>query len=533
MSSAVGHHGVADARGAARCNTIGRVTVSLSTSESAPGTAESDVLVIGVLQTPEGPSAAPGADGVDEALGGTLAEALTALGATGELEELIKIPGGGKLPASVILAVGLGAPAQDGAPFGAETLRRASGTALRDLAGNKLGVRDKSQSKAIALALPARTAAEAEAVAVGALLGGYTFRRYRSSPVSDLAVTLLTSDDNADAVQRGRVIAAAVNLTRDLINTAPIDLPPAVLAAEAERVCAGKPVTVEVLDESELKAGGYGGILAVGQGSSRPPRLVRLQYTHPEATKTVAFVGKGITFDSGGLSLKPPKSMETMKCDMSGAAAVLAATAAIAELGLAVNVVGYMPLAENMPGGAAQRPSDIITIYGGKTVEVLNTDAEGRLVLADGLARSGADKPDLLVDIATLTGAATVALGRRTTGVMGSAEPVTAEVAAVMREAGEPAWAMPLPEELRKGLDSPVADLANVSSARDGGMLVAGLFLREFVPEGVAWAHLDIAGPAFNDSAAYGYTPKGGTGAAVRALVRIAEEMAAGRLPGA
>jgi leucyl aminopeptidase len=212
---------------------------------------------------------------------------------------------------------------------------------------------------------------------------------------------------------------------------------------------------------------------------------------------------------------------------------VLAATTAIAELGLAVNVVGYMPLAENMPGGAAQRPSDIITIYGGKTVEVLNTDAEGRLVMADCLARSGADNPDLLVDIATLTGAATVALGRRTTGVMGSSEALAAEVAAVMRETGEPAWAMPLPEELRKGIDSPVADLANVAGDRNGGMLVAGLFLREFVPAGVAWAHLDIAGPAFNEASAFGYTPKGGTGAAVRALVQIAAETAAGRLPGA
>jgi leucyl aminopeptidase len=225
--------------------------------------------------------------------------------------------------------------------------------------------------------------------------------------------------------------------------------------------------------------------------------------------------------------------METMKCDMSGAAAVLAATSAVARLGLPVNVVGYMPLAENMPGGAAQRPSDVITIHGGKTVEVLNTDAEGRLVLADGLARSASDSPDLLLDVATLTGAATIALGRRTVGVMGSSDSVAAGVAAAMREAGEPAWAMPLPEELRKGLDSPVADLANVSGAREGGMLVAGLFLREFVPDGVTWAHLDIAGPAFNEGTAYGYTPKGGTGAAVRALVAIAERAAEGRLPGA
>ena len=344
---------------------------------------------------------------------------------------------------------------------------------------------------------------------------------------------MLTGDGNAAAVKRGEVIAKAVNLVRDLVNTSPRDLSPETLAEEAVRVASDRGIAVEVLDENELRADGYGGLTGVGQGSTRPPRLVRLSYTHPEAAKTVAFVGKGITFDSGGLSLKPPKSMETMKSDMGGAAATLAATAAIAELGLPVNVVGYMCLAENMPGGAAQRPSDIITIYGGKTVEVLNTDAEGRLVMADALARSAADNPDLVVDIATLTGAASVALGRRTAGVMGSSEAVAGEVAAVMREAGEPAWAMPLPEELRKGLDSTVADLANVSGDRNGGMLVAGLFLREFVPDGVAWAHLDIAGPAFNETSPYGYTPKGGTGAAVRALVAIAAETAAGRLPGA
>jgi len=518
----------------AGCNKLGSVTVSLATSESAPANAEADVIVIGVIQAPDGPSAAPGAEGVDDAIGGTLADAFTALGATGELEELSKIPGGGKLPAALILAVGLGAPPADGAPFNAEKLRRAAGTALRDLAGaKKPPVRHKDGVKAVAVALPARTEEEAEAVTTGALLGGYSFRRYRSGPARDLAVTMLTGDDNAAAVKRGEVIAGAVNLVRDLVNTAPRDLSPETLAEEAVRVASERGIAVEVLDENELREGGYGGLTGVGQGSTRPPRLVRLSYSHPEASKTVAFVGKGITFDSGGLSLKPPKSMETMKSDMGGAAATLAATAAIAELGLPVNVVGYMCLAENMPGGAAQRPSDIITIYGGKTVEVLNTDAEGRLVMADALARSGADNPDLVVDIATLTGAASVALGRRTAGVMGSTEAIASEVAAVMREAGEPAWAMPLPEELRKGLDSPVADLANVSGDRNGGMLVAGLFLREFVPDGVAWAHLDIAGPAFNETSPYGYTPKGGTGAAVRALVAIAAETAAGRLPGA
>jgi leucyl aminopeptidase len=512
------------------------VTVSIATSESAPETAGADVLVIGVIHTPAGPAAAPGLAGVDEALGGTLAGALSALGATGELEEISKIPGGGKLPATLVLAVGLGdAPADGAAAFDAERLRRAAGAALRSARAGKAGGNgdDSPASKAVTLALPALAPDEAEAVTTGALLGAYSFRRYRSTPAADLSVTVLTSDGNADAVRRGQVIAKAVNLVRDLVNTAPLDLPPAALAAEAERVAAEAGVAVEVLDEAALAEGGYGGLVGVGQGSIRPPRLVRLSYTHPEATRTVAFVGKGITFDSGGLSLKPPKSMETMKCDMSGAAAVLAATVAAADLALPVNVVGYLCAAENMPGGAAQRPSDVITIYGGKTVEVLNTDAEGRLVLADGIVRSGEDNPVLIVDVATLTGAATVALGLRTAGVMGSSDEVAADVAAIMRDAGEPAWAMPLPEELRSGLDSTVADMTNVSSDRGGGMLTAGLFLKEFVPDGVAWAHLDIAGPAFNEKAPFGYTPKGGTGAAARALIAIAAEMAAGRLPGA
>jgi leucyl aminopeptidase len=511
------------------------VTVSIATSESAPETAEADVLVIGVVQTPDGPAAAPGLSGVDEAFGGTLAETLATLGATGELEELTKIPGGGKLPATLVLAVGLGAAPEEGTSFDAEKLRRAAGAALRSAAAKKAAAAGESSpaGKTVTLALPALTADEAEAVTAGSLLGAYSFRKYRSTPAADVAVTVLTGDGNADAVRRGQVIAKAVNLVRDLVNTSPLDLPPAALAAEAQRVAAEVGISAEVLDEVALKDGGYGGLTGVGQGSSRPPRLVRLSYTHPEATRTVAFVGKGITFDSGGLSLKPPKSMETMKCDMSGAAAVLAATTAVAELALPVNVVGYLCAAENMPGGAAQRPSDVITIYGGKTVEVLNTDAEGRLVLADGIARSIEDGPVLIVDVATLTGAATVALGRRTAGVMGSSDEVAAEIATVMREAGEPAWAMPFPEELRKGLDSTVADLTNVSPDREGGMMVGGLFLKEFVPDGIAWAHLDIAGPAFNEKAPFGYTPKGGTGAAVRALIAIAAEAAAGRLPSA
>jgi len=321
-----------------------------------------------------------------------------------------------------------------------------------------------------------------------------------------------------------------MRLVRDLVNTSASHLFPASFAAEAERVAAESGLSIEVLDEKALADGGYGGLTGVGQGSAHPPRLVRVAYEPAGAQKTVVFVGKGITFDSGGLSLKPAKAMEAMKSDMSGAAAVLAAVRAAAALGPAVNVVGYLALAENMPGATAQRPSDVITIYGGTTVEVLNTDAEGRLVMADALARSEDDHPDLLVDVATLTGAQLVALGPRIAGIMANSDEVREGVVDAARRAGEQAWGMPLPEELRKGLDSPVADLANVTGERHGGMLVAGLFLKEFVPGGVRWAHMDIAGPAFHEGEPYGYTPKGGTGAAVRTLVQLAFDVAEGRL---
>ena len=372
---------------------------------------------------------------------------------------------------------------------------------------------------------------EAEAVALGALLGCYTFQRYRSAPTGRTALTLVADSGNAaEAVRRAEVLATAVALVRDLVNTGPSDLVPASFAARAEEIAAEAGLGITVLEEQALAEGGYGGILGVGQGSVHPPRLVRLEYAPAQASKVLVLAGKGITFDSGGLSLKPAKAMETMKSDMGGAAAVLAAMQAIAALGLPVRVVGYLPLAENMPSGTAQRPSDVLTIYGGTTVEVLNTDAEGRLVLADALARAGADSPDVLVDVATLTGAQVVALGTRVAGVMANDDALRDAVVDAAGRAGEAMWPMPLPEELRKGLESSVADLTNVAPDRNGGMLVAGLFLREFVPPGVRWAHLDIAGPSFNDGPPHGYTPKGGTGAATRTLVQVAQDLADGRL---
>ncbi|MCO5967055.1 leucyl aminopeptidase [Actinoallomurus soli] len=480
-----------------------------------------DAVVIGVVTDDSGPALAPGAAGVDEAFQGRLVDALSGLGAEGKPGEVTKVPTFGNLAAPLVVAVGLGES------YDAEALRRAAGAALRSLAG----------SGSVAVLLPAATADEVAAVATGALLGNYAFLNYRTGdghkhPVAE--ITVVTEADTNGVVQgaldRARTLAEAVSLVRDLVNAPPSDLNPEDLAAAAREVGEEAGLSVEVLDEHALVEGGYGGIVGVGQGSANPPRLVRLAYEHPEATKTVAFVGKGITFDSGGLSLKPSESMDWMKSDMGGAGAVLGALKAIAALGPKVKVVGYLAIAENMPSGTAQRPSDVLTIYGGKTVEVLNTDAEGRLVMADAIVRAGEDEPDLIVDVATLTGAQLVALGTRTTGVMANDDDVREKVVDAAGRAGESAWPMPLPEELRKGLDSAVADIANISGERWGGMLVAGIFLKEFVPDGVRWAHLDIAGPSFNQGQPYGYTPKGGTGSAVRTLVQIAEDVAAGTL---
>lgn len=501
----------------------------LSITGTSPHLVDADALVVAVSAGADGPQLAPGAKGVDDALGGTLAGTLAALGATGEAGEVTKIATGGGLAAPLIAAVGIGAAEGGDAPIDPEVLRRAAGAAVRALASPRAS--GQAGQLRIALALPARDQVEAEAVALGALLGGYRFRRYRSEPAGQTALTLLTSASHAaEAVLRAEVLAAAVNLVRDLVNTGPSDLVPATFAARAEEIAAEAGMGITVLDEHALAEGGYGGILGVGQGSVHPPRLVRLEYAPPQASRVLVLAGKGITFDSGGLSLKPAKAMETMKSDMGGAAAVLAAMQAIAALGLPVRVIGYLPLAENMPSGTAQRPSDVLTIYGGTTVEVLNTDAEGRLVLADALARAASDSPDVLIDVATLTGAQLVSLGPRVAGVMSNDDALRDAVVKAAGLAGEAMWPMPLPDELRKGLESSVADLTNVAPDRNGGMLVAGLFLREFVPLGVRWAHLDIAGPSYNDGPPHGYTPKGGTGAATRTLVQIAQEMADGRL---
>ncbi|MCX4975152.1 leucyl aminopeptidase [Streptomyces sp. NBC_00620] len=503
---------------------------ALTLSTAAASGLRADAIVVGVAKGPKGPVVAPGAEAVDKAYDGGLAGILETLGATGGEGEVTKLPAPSGFKAPVVVAVGLGAVPEKDDTYGAEALRRAAGAAARALAG----------AKKAAFALPISDPADAGAVAEGARLGAYAFDAYKENgngakngkaPLGEVALIGGKPRDAAykAAIARATAVTEELNRARDLINTPPNDLNPESFAAVVSAAGKEHGIKVQVLDEKALEKGGYGGILGVGKGSAAGPRLVKLSYTSAKATKHLAFVGKGITYDSGGISLKPAGHNETMKCDMSGAAAVFAAVVAAARLGLEVNVTGWLALAENMPSGSATRPGDVLRMYSGKTVEVLNTDAEGRLVLADALWKASEEKPDAIIDVATLTGAMVLALGNRTFGVMANDDAFRASIVEAAEEVGEESWPMPLPEHLRKGMDSPTADIANMGE-RMGGGLVAGLFLREFVGEGITWAHLDIAGPAFNEAGPFGYTPKGGTGSAVRTLVRLAELTAAGDL---
>jgi leucyl aminopeptidase len=444
------------------------------------------------------------------------------LGLTGAVDETARLLAPEGVSATSILVVGLGR-----GTLTAEALRTAAGTAARTL----------GSVARIAFALPTVTLADVQAVLEGAAMGGYRFTGYRSSEATSgttdvIAATTVDGADSAAVV--ARATAGAVALVRDLVNTPPNDLYPASFAERARAAAEGLPIEFDELGPDELTAGGFGGILGVGQGSSRPPRLLVVRYRRDSNDPHLAIVGKGITFDSGGLSLKPAAAMVGMKYDMTGAATTLAAVIAVAQLGVPVRLTAWLCLAENMPSSTAMRPNDVLTIRGGTTVEVLNTDAEGRLVMADGLAAASEEHPDAIVDIATLTGAARVALGERYAGVMGD-DTLVAQVQAAAADTGELVWPMPLPAELRALLKSDVADIANAKpGSTAAGMLLAGVFLREFVgttsdePDAprIPWAHLDIAGPANNPTAPFGYTPKGPSGVMVRLLVRLAERLA-------
>lgn len=402
--------------------------------------------------------------------------------------------------------------------------------ALRDAVG--AGIRVLTGFETVAVTAPLADPALWAAAAEGAALGGYRFDGYKSEPAKGRASHVVVHG-SADADERllneATAVADAVALVKDLVSIPAEWLGPEDLAERARASVEGLPVTVEILDEQALADGGYGGILGVGQGSDRPPRLVKLDYAPEGATRHVALVGKGITFDTGGLSLKPAASMVGMKYDMCGAATVLAVLRAAATTQAPVHVTAWLCIADNMPSGRATRPGDVLRMLDGTTVEVLNTDAEGRLVLADGLVAASRENPDVIVDVATLTGAITIALGTRHTGVMGDDDAVAAYLAAAT-DAGELAWRLPLPAHMADELDSPIADLQNAKIGDPaGGSLFAGLFLQRFVGRTgddadaprIPWVHLDIAGVGMNKGAPFGYTDKGPTGATVRSLVRF------------
>jgi len=494
-------------------------TPKLTLTDTAAAKLTVETLVVGTLAGPDGPELAPGAEAVAAAFDGDLERTLSGLGAKGGADEVVKLPASGSLRAEVLLAVGLGKPDDTRQNrVSSESVRRAAGASARALAGRSHAATTLS-------------ALDLSAAVQGTVMGAYSFAHYKSdpgdAPVSkvDLVVPDAKEDSAKHALKGATAIGEAVTTARDFINTPPNELHPAAFAEKASELAGQHGLEVEVLDENALRKQGFGGILGVGGGSSRPPRLVRLRHKGPKDARKVALVGKGITFDTGGISLKPAAGMDDMTSDMSGAAAVVATLVLASRLNYPVDVTGYVPMAENMPSGSSYRPGDVLTMYGGKTVEVLNTDAEGRLVLADAITRAREDEPDYLVETSTLTGAQLVALGKRTPGIMGS-EEFRDRVAELSRATGENGWAMPLPEELRGELDSRLADLCNVTGQRWGGMLVAGVFLNEFVGDELPWAHIDIAGPAYNGSGPWGYTTKGGTGVPVRTMAAVLADIA-------
>ena len=457
-----------------------------------------EILVVGVSET------GVAGRGLSDELASAIHADLRRIGCDGRSGQTWRIPAPAQAAADSVIAVGLG-----------DDLREAAGAALR-AAGD---------AKTVAVALPNDDAASLTQICQGALLGAqvplFIGAAKRRGPATISVATGAPRGMRSGIRKNALIEFEATALARTLVNEPPGRLTPEVMAAVAKAEVEDLPLKVTTWDTAKLVKEGMGGLVGVGQGSANPPRLVILEYK-PKASKAhLAFVGKGITFDSGGLSLKTAKGMETMKCDMAGAAAVLAATRAIAELGLPIRITAYLACAENMPSGTAQRPGDVLTMRGGTTVEVLNTDAEGRLVMSDVLVLAGEQQPDAIVDVATLTGAQVIALGTRIAAVMGNNEVLADQIVAAGQVSGEKFWPMPLPDALKPGLKSQIADLKNTGEPF-GAMLYAGLFLKAFVREDVPWAHLDIAGPAFNEGSEFGFTPRGGTGFATRTLIELA-----------
>ena len=473
---------------------------------------KSDVLVVPLV---EGQHENGAVHDLDAALGGALRTHLSHTGFSAKAGQSVVFPTHTQLPSRTLVLLGLGKDAAD-----TETWRRSAAKAHAEAKGQ--------QAKHLAWFFSdARPEADLAAVVEGSLLSAYSFDKYKSdkttgrTAVDSLSLVgpgLRKTAALSRALEAARKTAPGVCLARDLINEPASVSTPSYLAEQATKIARDGGLKAEIFGLSRLKTAKMAGVLAVAKGSVEEPRFIKLRYT-PEgrARKKIALVGKGLTFDSGGLSLKTPKSMETMKLDMSGGATVLGAMQVIAQLRPKVQVTAYVPSTENMPSGTAQKPGDIITYKNGKTVEVLNTDAEGRLILADALIRAVEDRADVIIDLATLTGACVVALGSRVAGLFCNNQELSDALMACGKQAGEAFWPLPLVKDYRDDIKSSVADIKNIGGG-SGGAIAGALFLEEFVGD-TPWAHLDIAGPAFTQTA-LPYSPRGGTGFGVRTLVR-------------
>lgn len=493
------------------------MAVTLSTSAQHHEAARVDLLVV-----PAGPDGPIGvAKTLRRELAGDLEGVARASGFEGRPGQTVVVPASGRIAAKAVLIVGVGDPAA----LTLDGLRRAGATLARASA------KVKKVATTLLDATPKGISAEAagQALAEGVLLGAYQYLDFKSKGAANAlerVVVLAPGAEVKRGIARGSAVAGAVVWARDLINVPADAKSPEEFVAAARRLLSGTGVTVRVMDERKLAEERMGGVLGVGKGSERPPRFMKITYAPTGRPRGhVAFVGKGVVFDSGGLSLKPAGGMETMKTDMSGAAAVVAAMSVLKRLDVRTRVTAYVPLAENMPDGRAVRPGDVLTIRNGTTVEVLNTDAEGRLILADALSLAVEDGVDAIVDLATLTGACVVALGEKIAGLMGNHDDWSGQVRSAADRVGESVWPLPLPTEYRRYVDSDVADLRNTSTVNFGGAITAGIFLEQFVGDR-PWVHLDIAGPS-RASGDDGYVVKGGTGFGVRTLIEVAEHFTA------
>ncbi|MGN6721570.1 MAG: leucyl aminopeptidase [Marmoricola sp.] len=476
-----------------------------------PATTKTDAVVVAIGRSTKGePEVAPGGEPVADAYGRRLRPILAAAAFTGAAGETLRVPTNGTLRATHLVFVGIG----DLDEISPLAIRRAAGNAARAIAA----------ASSVALALPARTADEVSAALSGFISGGYRYAKVGKPTAPGLADVIVLSDgarrsEVTDAFARALSLEEVANQVRDWTNAPPNLLTPAVFAEEGAAFVGSARVTATIVEPAELSKLGCGGILAVGQAAANPPRLLKMSWSHQEPKLRVALVGKGITYDSGGLTIKPGSSMATMKYDMAGAAAVIGATRAIANLGLEVDLRAYAPMAENAVSGEAMRPGDVISIRNGRTVEISNTDAEGRLILADALSLAAEDDPDLILEISTLTGPCIVALGDRIAGLFGD-DSTVALVEGAAAQAGELVWRLPIPEATVEKIqsESRIADLLQHDWVRWGSASYAAAFLTRFVGD-VPFAHLDIAGPAWNGRAPWGDQPVGATGFGVRTLV--------------